>query len=243
MRRVLDMMLSAHSCLRDRYRRRTKNLTLAILLLSIGASAVAFLSGDRHVDLGFWSGRLQAVAGFLTLLIFALGLLELTTAWDRQGWMHEDAARRLGQLKLRFRGAHRTGEEYEADGHDLAAEYQATMDAIVEIPDDKFVSLKARHRRKIAISRLLDHYESVPIPLMRLALCWRQGKFLRAALRSGTSLTPNSSEPSNSGRMRRSVGRKGRPSSERPGVPPGQGEATSQPQGSIDADAERDTET
>ena len=176
--RVLDTMLSAHSRLRDRYRRRIKVLTLAILLLSLAATALAFLTGDRNLNVGGRFVRLQIIVGALTLMIFALSLLELVVGWSRKAWMHEDAASRLGQLKLRFRGAKHVEDGYEVEGHDLANEYQATMDAIVEIPDDQFIPMKAQHRRKIELSKLLDAYPGVPVPLLRLVLWWRDWRRL-----------------------------------------------------------------
>jgi hypothetical protein len=174
--RVLDQMLTAHSTLRDRYRRRSVGLTLAVLALSVAATAVAFISGEKTVDIGIFSWHLQAVAGLLTVVIFLLALLDLVVDWRRDSWGHDDAARRLGELKLRFRGATLTDDAVDTGAMDLADEYERTMNAIVPVPDSSFLKLKAKHKRKIAISQMLDTEPGVPIWLLRLRLMWRDSR-------------------------------------------------------------------
>ena len=171
--RVLDQMLTAHSTLRDRYEWRSRSLTVLIMFLSVAATAVAFISGEKKVDLGIFSWQLQAVAGLLTVVIFLCALLDLVTDWKRHAWAHDDAARRLGDLKLRFRGATIQGDLVDAAGVDLAAEYERTMNAITAIPDRQFLALKAKHKRKIAISQMLDRDPGAPIALLRLRLLLR----------------------------------------------------------------------
>lgn len=174
--RVLDQMLTAHSTLRDRYRQRSTGLTLLVMALSVAATAIAFISGEKNVDIGIFSWHLQAVAGLLTVAIFLLALLDLIVDWHRDSWAHDDAARRLGELKLRFRGATITDDTVDTGGVDLAGEYERTMNAITPIPDHSFLRLKAKHKRKIAVSQMLDTQPGAPIWLLRLRLMLKDAR-------------------------------------------------------------------
>lgn len=190
--RVLDQMLTAHSALRDRYTGRSRTLTLLIVALSVAATAVAFVSGEKKVSIGIFSWHLQELAGLLTVVIFVLALVDLVVDWRGESWAHDDAAKRLGELKLRFRGATIGQEVVDTGGVDLAGEYERTMNAIAPIPDRHFLALKAKHKRKIAVSQMLDTEPGAPIWLLRLRLLRRDGK-LGSRAKASTKL-PETSE-------------------------------------------------
>lgn len=155
-RKVVDMMLTAHSVLRDRHDRRATGLTLLIMALSIVATGVAFISGESDATVGPFTARVQVWVGILTCVIFFLSIVDLLVEWRRRAWAHEEAAGRLADLKAQFRHARHEGDVVQSD-IDLLTEYDHTMDALgalrVPIPETKFNRLKARHLRKIEISK------------------------------------------------------------------------------------------
>lgn len=189
--RVLDMSLSAHSSLRDRYRRREVGLTLLILALSILATSLAFLSGERDVDIGPFTARLGVWVGSLTALIFFLALADLLLNWRKRAWAHENAARRLSELKGKFRAATITENRVDTS-IDLKTEYEQTMNAVAEIPERQFLAMKAKHHRKVAVSKLIDLHPGAPVPFLRLLAVWRG---LRERTPSGESVTESVEEP------------------------------------------------
>lgn len=169
--RVLDMMLSGHSSLSERYRRRSTALTLAIMVLSIAGGTLA-LQNDKSVDiLGVTLESKEWLAG-LAGVIFFLSLLELVLDWRGRACAHEDASTRLGRLKGEFRRAKVFNDRVCTDGVDLDLEYDQTTAAIVEIPNSVFNRLKAKHRRKIEVSKLLDESPGAPILLLRWRVFW-----------------------------------------------------------------------
>lgn len=165
---VLDMMLSSHASLRQRSRRRWLALTLTVMALSILAATLA-LADDTRVEVLFvdldTKGWLAVVAG----MIFFLSIVELLVDWRGQAWAHGDATHRLAELKGQFRRAQVGAERVDTDGVDLGEAYDATMSALVEIPNSSFNRLKAKHRRKVAVSKLLDETPGAPVLLLR----WR----------------------------------------------------------------------
>ncbi len=165
---VLDMTLSGHSLLRDRYRRRYKALVLLVLALSILATAAAFLSEAHAVKIGPFSARLAVWLGVLTSVIFFLTLFDLVVDWRQKALAHDDAARRLADLKARFRSVTRDGDMVETGNVDLAGEYQRAMDSVARIPERQFLRVKAKHKRKVAISKLISSHPGAPLPYLRL---------------------------------------------------------------------------
>ena len=166
--RVLDMMLSGHSSLSERYRRRSTGLILAIMALSILGATLA-LQDDKSIGIFTIDLESKEWLALLTGLIFFLSIVELVLDWRGRAGAHEDAANRLGKLKGEFRRAEVTDETVQMDGVDIDEEYDQTTAAIVEIPNPVFNRLKAKHRRKIEISKLLDKSPGAPLLLLR----WR----------------------------------------------------------------------
>ena len=173
--RVVDTLLSGHSTLRDRYRRRERGLTLLVIAFSIVATALAFLTGSSEIVAGSWHISVAQTVGVLTALIFFLALAELVFSWQRLAWSHEDAVRRLSDLKARLRSAKVTGPSALSggDASDLRHAYEQTMATIIEIPENQFLALKAKHHRKVAVSKLIDSHPGAPVAYLRLLAMFR----------------------------------------------------------------------
>lgn len=186
-RRVADTMLTAHAILGERYERRARGLTLLIMGLSIIATGVAFISGDSDVTIGPLTARVQVWVGLLTCVIFFLSIVDLLVEWPRRAWGHDEAARRLANLKAQYRHARAERDLVHSD-LDLIVEYDHTMDALdalrVTIPEAKFNRLKARHWRKVELSKRISARPQRPLLLHRLDI-----------LREGLGAPPAASGP------------------------------------------------
>lgn len=171
--RVVDLMLSAHSILRDRNRRRQLSLTLLVMALSIAVTSLAFFSEGLRVEIGPLQAELTIWLGILAALIFFLSIVDLTVNWKRQAWTHEDAVRRLGELKSKLRAVTLVGNNVDTGGEDIRAEYERTMADLVEIPERRFLPMKVKHHRKVEISKLIDKHKGAPLPYLRLLVVLR----------------------------------------------------------------------
>ncbi len=171
---VLDMMLSAHSALRESYWRRSTALTLTIIALSILGVSLA-LQDDPSVEILSIDLESKQWLAILSGLVFFLSIAELVLDWRGRAWAHQYAAGRLASLKGEFRRAE-VGPEAVRGGADLDSDYERTTAAIAEIPNSRFNRLKARHHRKVAVSKMISKSPGTPIPVLR----WR-------LLREGTS--------------------------------------------------------
>ena len=166
--RVVDTSLSAHSHLRDRYRRRHRAVTLLVMTLSIVATGFAFLSTDATVALGFLSLDLATLLGLLTMLIFFLALFDLIVDWRGRAGAHEEAGQRLSDLKAKLRAVTLSDNIIDQGDIDLRAEYEHTMATIIAIPEGQFLAMKAKHHRKVVVSKLIDTHPAAPVPYLRM---------------------------------------------------------------------------
>jgi hypothetical protein len=168
---VLDMMLTGHSVERDRYGRWSTLLTLLVLALSIVTTMTALIATNREIDFGIATMTIQTAVGVLSALIFFLALLELRVDWRQRAWSHERAVAELSELKANFRGAAFAGDgEVQGSGVDLVVAYDQAMEAIVPISEKRFLTVKSRHRRKVAVSRMIGARPGAPVWWLRLCL-------------------------------------------------------------------------
>jgi hypothetical protein len=167
------MTITGHSILRDRFRRREQAVTLTIMALSVVAVALAFVNGKPQVTLLGVSANVTTWVGSLTIAIFLLALLAALVDWKRSAWAHEDAARRLSELKAKFRSANDAGPIVVSGDVDLRSEYEAILENVAVIPESAFLALKAKHHRKVAVSRLISDHSGAPLVYVRLLAVWR----------------------------------------------------------------------
>jgi hypothetical protein len=172
MRRVADVMLSAHSRLRDRYRRRSLSLTLLIIALSITAASLAFAAGESSVAILYVHARLSRWVAGLSLVIFFLSMSDLVFDFRVRAFKHDQAAFRLGELKQRLREPRVDGDKVTgAEG--IEAAYERTMSLLPAIPDSQFAPLKAKHSYKVALSKAVDTHPGAPVWWLRLLVRYK----------------------------------------------------------------------
>jgi hypothetical protein len=140
--------------------------------LSILATSLAFLSSDGRLSVGLFAAPITLFIGLLTVIIFGLVLVDVTLDWRKRAWAHADAAHRLGGLKAVFRSATIGDDGVETASLDLRTEYEVVMQAIHEIPERQFLSLKVKHHRKVELSKLIDTHKGAPLPYLRLLAAW-----------------------------------------------------------------------
>lgn len=168
-RGVVDLMASAHAALRDSYRRRATTMTCTLLALSVVATAFAFAAGDTEVTLLGVTLDRSTWLGWFAVVTFTLTLADLVLDWRGSARRHEEAVRQLAGLKAEYRNLVPAGAEAAA-GDRLTERYQAVMDTIPEIPERRFLALKAAHLRKSELSQALSKNPGSTLRQARRAL-------------------------------------------------------------------------
>jgi len=143
---VVDMMLSMHSMLRDRYARYAAILDLVIFGGSAVLTATTLLDPHILAYLHVSDNGARIVLGIASTLVFFLSILSLRVDWKGESAKHRKAGTVLSALKARARllGTSPT----EAEVTDYFRLYDFAMAGIEPIAERHFLALKARHRRK-----------------------------------------------------------------------------------------------
>ena len=174
MLRVANQSITAHSILRDRFNARAL-LTDILILVSSAIVAVGTFTGDdilRMLMVGSESPKI--ILGLIAVGVFVLSLVQFKVGWKEKASAHAEAVKALSQVKAEIRRMLSSTSQITTHHFEvLAALYDTTNGNMVSIPESHFVSLKARHKRKVRISKILDRLPHASLPLLRLRLWWR----------------------------------------------------------------------
>lgn len=169
--RLVDQSLSMHAALRDRATRVAAVITVTLLCASAIAVALAFAGDDTTVRLlGVQASKSTWLGGF-SVAVFCGTLAELVA--DRRGVArrHDAAVRLLADLKSEYRQAAPDEHgSWTAAQSRLTERYDQVMGVISPIPEAHFNNLKARHLRKVEISKLLSAHPGLTVRQARRRL-------------------------------------------------------------------------
>ncbi len=169
--RVLDQMLSMHAELRDKFRRRSLLLNLSLLLTSVLLCAFVFADKSIFLYFGLETKIVNILLGTVSVLCFAFSLVEYRVDWQGKSAVHADSVRKLASLKADYNENFSIyGAENEEENKLLSKKYNDVMGGIVEIPEACFANLKAKHLRKILLSKRISECPASPVILLRTQL-------------------------------------------------------------------------
>lgn len=169
--RVIDQMLSAHSMLRDKYRRLGTSLSVSLLAVAIVLNAFVFTTDEVLIPLGVRPSVAKIILGLMAVFALVLSIVELKVDWSGRSKLHQEAASKLAALKLSFRAAHhkvKAGDMTEAGR--LTEEYTETMRGLTPVPEGAFPILCARHKYKQMLVQRLRENPTCPVWILRLLL-------------------------------------------------------------------------
>jgi hypothetical protein len=172
-KRVLSMMITAHSVLRDRYLRLSSTFEISLLAASVILNAFVFID-DVYISrmTNISSDDQKMVIGIFSIIVFAISIVLLQVQWKEKAESHGKSLDPLFRLLQESRLINNL-----ADGpdKDLALtkfneRYVEVFNSIVPIPDKKFNSLKLIHCRKIELSKLIDKYPKSRLFILKIRL-------------------------------------------------------------------------
>jgi hypothetical protein len=163
-----------YSILRDRYSRGATALQLSILLASFFLLVLSLASDALVARLMPDPATARDWAVILATLVFAVSILDMHLDWRGRAGAYREAAQHLYGLKAKYRSAFSQDPVSIRTLQVLREEYAAVNERLPGIPERYFLGLKAAHKRKVALSKLLDSYPSVPIWVLRVRLLWRE---------------------------------------------------------------------
>lgn len=163
-RRVIDQMITAHSVLRDRYKRRAFILSISLLAAAVVLNACVFVRDDVLTNFGLDPKRANIVLGMASAVTFLISLIEMRIDWAGQSRLHDEGVKKLARLKLALRKPKKAVAAISPHAQEKhEEEYERVMSEIAPIPDREFNAMKARHRFKVELSRRIEQQPCAPL--------------------------------------------------------------------------------
>ena len=156
-RRTIDQSISMHAALRDRAVRISTAITLTLLCSGAISAALAFAGTDTVLQLVGIDLTKSVWLGIFSIVVFMGSLIELVTDHRGVARQHGAAVRLLADLKSQYHQAEPDAHGEWADTvNALTARDSEVMTQIPAIPESRFNTLKARHLRKVEVSKILS---------------------------------------------------------------------------------------
>lgn len=171
--RVLGQSNSMHAMLRDRFTQRALAVDMLLLACSVMFCASAFASDSALSHLGPNPEQVRYIIRGFSVLAFTLSVLSLRLDWKGRAASHREAADRMARASATFRRHRRPDGTWPTENAaELDGAYWEAMRNSVPVPEGAFPKLKARHLRKVELSKMLDLNPGCPLVLLRAKLWW-----------------------------------------------------------------------
>lgn len=163
-----------HASLRDAYSWKAKASEIVLLSASTLFAATTFAGDDLYRFFGAPPEAARILLGVASLLAFMASIVTMVADWRGMAAKHATAFTNFSEVLALFNGARTAdGAWPEHVRQDLHRAYWAACGHSVSIPEGQFTRLKAKHQRKLRVSRLLDHYPWCPRFVLAIALMWK----------------------------------------------------------------------
>lgn len=173
-KRVSDLLTSAHAVLRDRYGRWALILDIVLLGLSVWLTAMVFVEPRIGLQLSPPGIDKEISIGLIAIGSFFLTLIQMRVDWRGKADIHSRVSTTYSAIKLECTHLlSRVDTLIESDYGRFLERYLSIGEYSVPIPEAKFNKLKKQHLIKVEISKLLSNHPGASITLLRLKLWWR----------------------------------------------------------------------
>lgn len=172
--RVLDQTISMHSVLRDRYAWRAGTIDIVLLACSVVFCATTFVDRSVLASIGLAADKLRIILGIASILAFFASLVALRVDWKGRSVRHAEAVKDMSRALALFRALREDDGTWPSRRRaELQRAYWDAMNNNEQVPASQFLSLKARHLRKVTISKWLDENPGCPVLVMKAILMCR----------------------------------------------------------------------
>lgn len=168
-KKVLSMMVSMHSTLRDKYYRLSLTLNITLFIASVILNSLVFATEEYIKKISFLEGNIELMIGLTSIVVFLSSILMLVVRWDKKSANHEEAKKQLSQLLNESRELIQNEEDLtELKTSSFIQKYSQINSMLVAIPESKFNKLKHKHLHKVALSKYISDNHSSPFLITRV---------------------------------------------------------------------------
>jgi hypothetical protein len=172
--KVVDLMLTMHSILAGEYQRKAQALELTLLASSIVLVSLTFVDNTVLNYFSISTEAARVIIGICSIIIFLLSTVSLVVDWKGKATEHRKAFGALIPLKSEWREILAAGDLYDDRAAlEFSRKSALIMGTLTPIPDAQFNRLKARHYKKVMLSKLVSAHPGSSVLLLRLCLSYR----------------------------------------------------------------------
>ena len=168
--RVTNMMISMHSILHHRYKTKSLIGSIFFLLTAIILNAFIFFDYDYLSFIGLTAVYIKNIVSISSFLIFLLSIVFMLVDWSKKSEQHLQAINQLSRLLNELRAILNIEDssilKHKTELFDEL--YNQTNETVPKIPDRKFNYLKARHYKKVEISKFIDKHKGKSYFIIRI---------------------------------------------------------------------------
>ena len=172
--KIINMMISMHSIMY--YNFKTKQLTgnIFFLIMAIILNIFIFFDFEHLKFLNLKESSIKYIISISTFVIFLLSVIFLLIEWGKKSERHKQAMNQLSRLLNELRSIMEISNSISNSKLDLFNElYIQTFETTPKIPDKKFNNLKAKHYRKIELSKFIDNHKGKPFFVIRILFLFK----------------------------------------------------------------------
>lgn len=171
---VVDMMLTSHSILARQYQYRAKALEILLTAASTVLVALTFADTAVLTFFGMSTNTGSIVLGACSILVFFLAIVSLIVDWKGQASQHREAFDALVRQKAEWRDMLTNYDTHDAQERaEFTRRSSLVLGNLIPIPDAKFNRLKARHYKKVLLSKMISANPGVSHVALRCRLFYR----------------------------------------------------------------------
>ena len=175
--KVVDMMLTMHSILRIRFQRRAMILEIGLVSASSILLALTFIDSSALQALGIQPIEASLTISMCSVLVFILSIVALIVDWKGKAQQHADASNALSTLKSDWHEFLTFFDNYDdRDKSELTKRSALVLSSLAPIPESKFNRLKARHHKKVLLSKMISLYPGGSVSFLSACLWFRINK-------------------------------------------------------------------
>lgn len=158
------MMITMHSILSSRYRRRALIGDIFFLITAIVLNILVFFDLKKVPIIVLPENKLQFIINISALIIFLLSIIFMFVEWQKKAARHEQAINQLSRLINELRSILAIEDEtaFNTKAAFFNELYVQICETIPKIPDSQFNRLKARHLQKVELSKFIEQKAGKP---------------------------------------------------------------------------------
>ena len=168
--KVINMMITMHSILHQRFKTKSLIGSIFFLLISIILNVFIFSDYDYISFTGLGIESIKHIIAISSFLIFLLSVIFMLVEWSKKSEQHLQAINQLSRLLNELRSILKLEDSTVlANKVELFDElYNQTNETIPKIPDNKFNYLKAIHYKKVELSKFIDKQKGKPYFVIKI---------------------------------------------------------------------------